>query len=578
MSACATCQGGNYATFVTHHYSPSSYTLVLTPRPPPQLAFVDRVLPAEHHRCGKIPPETAIPVWAYQDPTSQPGDTFNLTLAQATAEQKLPDVTTKSTQKTTTASKSGIGVGAIVGIVLGGLAFATLLAYLTWFLLRMRHSSRASQAPSKQYISKWSKDVLRAGEGPPRSGGGRTTSRQGSSDGKSRDMMMATQVTPPEPMAYGSDGYFRSGNQSGQQSGVSNYNLPRTSDVSGRPSAAASNTSPSPPNSSSKIRQKFGSPQTHAAITPFYLPPINAPTSDNYTVASSGGSTRAGSHTPIVNPTESSQSASAHRRQISPPELPSSIEYLSSNRTNVPPMPPSSFTIARVSENPVSAGGAPSTRSRRGSGSTGGGRTNVPYPTPQGYYNPDDPATYPLTPIEQNLFNQPPSARQSDERVPLGSSTFMPRSSERLPLNVTNAAPPTPQVPSYAYTHPDAHGGSGRPYPIDTDNARSASGAMPPEYSGSPGSTRGMMGSFGTDVKVQPREQQQSSPAITRGHDPLNNAAAHARPLPTTPSPLEMAARSMVPVGQDTNAGWTPHARNQQEAESEFNPWGGARQ
>lgn len=393
-----------------------------------------------------------------------------------------------------------------------------------------------------------------------------------SSEGKSRDMMMAAQLTPPEPSPYGSEGYFQGGIRQAPfaLAGSSSYSLPRTTDTSGK-GTPGDNLPLSHP-SCSKIRRGFGSPQPQNAITPFYLPPIDSTASENnHTVASSGGSMRVGHHTPINNGAEASQSTSAHRRQISPPELPSSIQYLSSNQSNVPP--PSHPSVPS-NDYAVSAGGA--THGRGGSGGT-----SVPYSAPQGYYNPDDPSTYPLTPTELNLFNQPPSARQSEERFPLGSSTFMPRSStDRLPLSVTNAAPPTPQIPSYTYTHQDTRG-SRRPIPIDTNAG--GNGGMPPEYSGSPGSAgvRGM-GGYGTDAKVQPQEQQ--SPTATRGHGLINDASTRTYTPPTQHSPqAQMAARSTVPVGYHSRVeprsgepGWTPHARNQEEADSEFNPWGSA--
>ncbi|KAG9003415.1 hypothetical protein FRB94_003123 [Tulasnella sp. JGI-2019a] len=540
VSACATCQS---STFVTWSSWAGSC--------PQSIIGVTKFT-------ASIPPETAVPAWAYQDPTLQSGITFNLTAAQATAAQNIPDVTTSgSIPSTTTSSKTGIGIGAIVGIVLGALALIVLLGFLTWYLLRMRHSSRASQAPSKQYISKWSKDVQNSGhEQPAIRNGGRTTSYGGSEGRKSRDAVM---MTPPDGAHYGAEGYFQSGTQ------------PASFANAGQ-SMPPANTQSSK-SKTGKVKRKFGSPP-HAAITPFYLPPAPSNPNNtevdnqNYPVMSSGASARTATRTSLTSSAEASGSAPAHKRQISPPELPSSIEYLSPRGTNIPPLP---TAVPRPSIEYSTAPIAGRVHTRRGSGASG--------IATQGYYNPNDPSTFPISPIDQPAFTQPPLARQSEERIPLGSSTFLPQSSlEKLPLGVSNANADIPALPSHVgHGYPQTQG-HGRPARLDL--TAGADSATPPEYSGSPRSA-GVRG-YPSDVKVHPQSQQQTANASSRTHAPSAYAAPTSLSQHSSVASSQVA-RSAAPGRSNAAAGsglvdrgWTPHARNQAEAETEFNPWGGA--
>ncbi|KAG8958462.1 hypothetical protein FRC00_002721 [Tulasnella sp. 408] len=105
----------------------------------------------------------------YQDPTQQVGDIFNETLAFIVAGQGLPEITRYNQAEyspPTPAASPGSGnsannsaiIGAILGGVLGGIGILTTGAILGRWFLRRRYITRSSLAPSKQYITKCSKE------------------------------------------------------------------------------------------------------------------------------------------------------------------------------------------------------------------------------------------------------------------------------------------------------------------------------------------------------------------------------------------------------------------------------------
>ncbi|KAG9050345.1 hypothetical protein FS837_005966 [Tulasnella sp. UAMH 9824] len=154
----------------------------------------------------------------YQDPTEQIGVTFNNTLAFLVASQKLPDMTrfdqgeiqrpapTASSGSDNSANNSA-NIGAIASGVVGGTIILTAVVIFAWWFLRTRQGARSSRAPSKQYITKWSKEVP-VRQAPSRWGG---TSHR--SDGvmgdpaKNRDMMMSPASTLPARYPHTPDGH-----------------------------------------------------------------------------------------------------------------------------------------------------------------------------------------------------------------------------------------------------------------------------------------------------------------------------------------------------------------------------------
>ncbi|KAG8960530.1 hypothetical protein FRC00_000098 [Tulasnella sp. 408] len=155
----------------------------------------------------------------YQDPTQQLGLSYNNSLAFSVAGQKEPDMTsylqalpfgnTSAGTPTLTASPGSSNpsnIGAIVGGVVGGIGTLTAGVILGRWFLRRRHIARSRLAPSKQYITKWSKEV------PVR----RAPSRwAGTSYGwdnimcdpaKDRDMMMSPTSTLPASYPNTPDG------------------------------------------------------------------------------------------------------------------------------------------------------------------------------------------------------------------------------------------------------------------------------------------------------------------------------------------------------------------------------------
>lgn len=269
-----------------------------------------------------------------------------------------------------------------------------------------------------------------------------------------------------------------------------------------------------------------------------------------------------------------------------------------------PPVPAGAYAASSLGvRSPVSA-----TR-------TAGPSAAAVSPGGAGYYNPDDVSTYPLTPIANSIgFNQSPiNPRRSQEHIPLGSSTFMPRSSmEKLPLAVHNpveySTTTTPQDrggslpggyfdvvdygqsssnPPSAYPH-DA-GQPSPPYrqpapPMNVNVNINAAPPTPPEYSGSPrsagaGNSRGMM----FDQKVPPATTPGS-----RGHGtPTTTHHQSGDTHGTTAGAIHGHTGSRYPVSgfngtaptvpayqiEPNTAGWSPLARSRAEAEAEFDPW-----
>ncbi|KAG8904213.1 hypothetical protein FRB99_002077 [Tulasnella sp. 403] len=328
-----------------------------------------------------IPSGTAVPHWAYQDPTTTTGNTFNSTQAQANAYLHLPDYTFGSPgpkgQRDPQAVKntSKTNIGAIVGGTIGGVVFLILIAFLAWWLYSHRRSTRSSQAPSKQFINKWSKEVQAAG--PPSKWTG--TSAGGDSIAgdivKEREGIMANMSSPPITLPYAASSTYVTAQGSTTQHSTAGGGYQHHAEA--MTEAAPSLWNLAPGNSGRASQGHSQSPASKSrkpgplanTITPYVLPPLQPP-------GSIGDPSRSGSSSPTLrSDTQSPMSQNAHqpsplRTGAVPSVLPSKIEYLSDRRGEMPRL---------QNPQPPVAGYSPS-------GSTPSSNRPV--------YNPDDPATY----------------------------------------------------------------------------------------------------------------------------------------------------------------------------------------
>jgi len=116
LSACSVCQGGLVGTWPDWiSFCPSN--------------IVEKTYP------NAIPADTAIPGWAYLDPTTT--GVWNATQAQAYAATGAgPASSSSSTGSSGSNTGGGTNTGAIVGGVIGGIAAIIIIALLVWFFRR----------------------------------------------------------------------------------------------------------------------------------------------------------------------------------------------------------------------------------------------------------------------------------------------------------------------------------------------------------------------------------------------------------------------------------------------------------
>ncbi|KAG8925143.1 hypothetical protein FRC01_010626, partial [Tulasnella sp. 417] len=331
----------------------------------------------------------------------------------------LPDVTSSNgaltsgntsagtpTATSSSGSSNSASIGAIVGGVIGGIGFLIAGVILGWWFLRRRHSTRSSQAPSKQYIAKWSKEVP-VGQAPSRWGGTSYGSDSVMGDpAKDRDMMMSPTSTLPVSSPYAPDGHkspydgkkspydsqrrSRSFERSPPQQPVMYYpSSPPTSYPAKRSRTQGHKKDHS--GSSSFSRKLMGIPSAADNITPFFLPPVETTVTSDPEVSVSGsrsdGRSSAAGYSAEQQSTRT-RSSRPSRKQKTPvlaEPLPSKIEYFQSR-----PPPLANSTVASVTNN------APSTVPY-GRSSNEGNRSRHSSVTGSraGYYNPDDPSTFP---------------------------------------------------------------------------------------------------------------------------------------------------------------------------------------
>ncbi|KAG8951594.1 hypothetical protein FRC04_005881 [Tulasnella sp. 424] len=452
VSACGSCQGEAWITW-----------------PVWKLECDPTIITVANYKFD-IPPGTAIPRWMYQDPTQQSGVSFNNTLAYSVASQGLPDVTSSSnsavtsgnTSAPTAASSSGGGnsanIGAIVGGVIGGIGVLTAMAIIGWWFIRRRHSTRSSQAPSKQYIAKWSKEVP-AGQAPSRGGGTSygSDSIMGDSS-KEREMMTSPASTLPTTYLYGTDGHLpyakskprnRSFETTQPQQPVAYY---PASPPSSYPAKRARDQGHKKDHSgsSSFSRKLMGIPSTADNITPFYLPPVETTvTSDpELSTSPSRSDGRESISYSVEQPSSRSRSTRPSRKRKAPvlaEPLPSKIEYFQSRP---PPLANNSATNVTNAASTIPYGRT-STEGNRSRSSFTGSRA--------GFYNPDDPSTYPTA---TDTYGRAPSSRRTSADqlpgpAPISPPIWPDAASEKAALANRDYTPqtmPTPGHSGYAYS------------------------------------------------------------------------------------------------------------------------------
>ncbi|KAG8924352.1 hypothetical protein FRC00_005213, partial [Tulasnella sp. 408] len=154
VSSCAACQGKPWVSFV----SPITWLYWIK-------ECVNTHITVANYKVD-IPLRTAIPRWMYQDPTQQPHGSFNPDPAFLIASQQQPDITSDNqagysppTPTASPGSGNSAKIGAIVGGVVGGIGILTAGVILGRWFLRRRYIARSSLAPSKRYITEWSKEV-----------------------------------------------------------------------------------------------------------------------------------------------------------------------------------------------------------------------------------------------------------------------------------------------------------------------------------------------------------------------------------------------------------------------------------
>lgn len=483
----------------------------------------------------------------------QPGDTHPHSLSCWNVADE-PDITATN-QASTIPTKSGskAPIGAIVGGVIGGLAFLVIVALVIWFVYQRRLRSRASNVPSKRYVNEWSRGVVNGPPAPPSRWGGPVTSNGGSvmGDTPSKEDSMMMGIVSPEipygqrtsfpPMSQSPPGStaYRTSGETGPMSptygGVPGYqqSMPASSRATHGHQREGSNS-----HSSSKARKAFGfgsSPPQSSAITPFILPPLGSPppptttheqsVDHSHSSQSQSGRT-GGARTPFSMSNDTSFSPASV-----PTTLPSKIEYLGDRR------PPTTLAQPIASQSNLAALDASTNASRSSFNTTGRGQGPAP-----GYYNPDDPSTYPLG----DYYVPQPSRRPSMEGTALGSSTFMPQTpadkvprggivhnqqqSPTSPQNRQHFPPPVPPIPTSATS-------TRNPAPLNMDMSLAGSVHTLP-YSASPAG------------------------------GPHQQAPPRLETIQPSPPPTQTVTRgAFMPDGQ-----WTPHVP-QADAEQEFDPW-----
>ena len=249
------------------------------------------------------------------------------------------------TTSATPAIKHSSNIGPIVGGTIGGIGVLVLVLVLACLVFRARRRWHGSQAPSQQYINKWSKNVPIGG-----SSGWMGTPFSASVSGdpiKEGDMMSGSYPYSVEPR--------------------STINSPTYLDQA-RARGSISPTRSDGHQSSTKPRRGFHLHSPAASnVTPFVLPPLAAPT----VVTGSAALSHDGTSMISSNVAQHSHRGS---QQAATMELPSKIEYLGQRR---PPVPTTSTNAAGVST----------------IGSRNGSRTSFSSLLP-GQYNPDDPSTF----------------------------------------------------------------------------------------------------------------------------------------------------------------------------------------
>ncbi|KAG8988631.1 hypothetical protein FRB90_002629, partial [Tulasnella sp. 427] len=433
-----------------------------------------------------IPPGTAIPRWMYQDPTQNLDVTFNNTLAYDVSSKGQPDVTsntnndaattTGNTSASTTPSSASSGgssssssnIGAIVGGVIGGLGFLIAALIIGWWYLRRRHSTRSSQAPSKQYIAKWSKEVP-VGQAPSRWGGTSYGSDSVMGDTqKERDLMMSPTSTLPNNYAYSPEpklpyasnrpsfeSHHRNRSREAVPQAVAYYPSSPPSSFPAKRQGHKKDHS----GSSSFSRKLMGIPATADNITPFYLPPAETTVTNDPEMAfspsrSDGRPSLDYSIEPPANrtrPSKPSRKSKAPKAPLLTEPLPSTIEYFQSK----PPPLASNNVTSPASTTPYAPSTAPYGRT-----STDGNRSRSSFTGSRaGYFSPDDPATYP-TPSQTDGHGRAPSSRRTSADqlpgpVPVAQpTTWMDAAAEKAALAGRDYTPQTMPTPGHSgYAH-----------------------------------------------------------------------------------------------------------------------------
>ncbi|KIO25775.1 hypothetical protein M407DRAFT_243973 [Tulasnella calospora MUT 4182] len=355
--------------------------------------------------------------------------------------------------------------------------------------------------------------------------------------------------------------------------------------------------------SSSFSKKLLGIPSTADNITPFFLPPVETTvTSDPempFSPSRSDGRSSAAGYSAEQQSTRT-RSSKPSRKQKTPvlaEPLPSTIEYFQSK-----PPPLTNNTAATVTSAPSAVPyGRSSNEGNRSRSSFTGSRA--------GYYNPDDPATYP---VQMDPYGRPPSSRRTSADQLPGSAQVSPptwpdAASEKAALASRDYTPLTMPTPGHSgYAHSSSHEArqfssppipSTSPYGIRSPMESPSQSPQPtqPLVGASLGLTNSVHTIQGFDEPEleheQPRRPAPSGPPVpAQQHHQRQESSETESAGAAGNGFFSSIGRRVRPGGRSNESNnsqapppapaqgrqWSIHVRNSQFESDEFNPYRGS--